>query len=100
MAIAANTLIKVGGGQVVVRNGEILALNPLPIAGLMSDEPLEVVAKRVSQIDTAWNTIGCDIESPFMTMALIALPVIPEIRLTNKGLVNTISQKFINIFES
>ncbi len=100
MAIAANTLIKVGGGQVVVKNGELLALNPLPIAGLMSDEPLEVVAKRVSQIDTAWSTIGCDIESPFMTMALIALPVIPEIRLTNKGLVNTISQKFINIFES
>ena len=54
----------------------------------MSDEPIEVVAKRVSEIDEAWKTIGCPIHSPFMTMALLSLAVIPELRLTNKGLMD------------
>ena len=99
MALAANTLINVGGGQVVVQNGKVLALNPLPIAGLMSDEPIEVVAKRVSEIDEAWKTIGCPIHSPFMTMALLSLAVIPELRLTNKGLMDTVNFQTLPIFD-
>lgn len=97
MALAANTLVACGGGQVVVQNGKILALNPLPIAGLMSDDPIEEVAKRVAAIDAAWKTIGCPIASPFMTMALLSLAVIPELRLTNKGLIDTTSFKPINL---
>lgn len=98
MALAANTLAQCGGGQVVVQNGHILALNPLPVAGLMSEDPIEDVAKRVAQIDEAWKTIGCPIASPFMTMALLSLAVIPELRLTNKGLIDTQSFKPIDLF--
>ncbi|MBE6022354.1 MAG: adenine deaminase [Cellulosilyticum sp.] len=98
MALAANTLASCGGGQVVVQNGKILALNPLPIAGLMSEDPIEEVAKRVSEIDQAWKILGCPIASPFMTMALLSLAVIPELRLTNKGLIDTITFKPINLF--
>lgn len=89
MALAANTLTICGGGQVVVQNGHILALNPLPVAGLMSEDPIEEVAKRVADVDLAWKTIGCPIQSPFMTMALLSLAVIPSLRLTNKGLIDT-----------
>ena len=98
MALAANTLASCGGGQVVVQNGIVLALNPLPIAGLMSDEPIEVVAQRVAKIDEAWKTIGCPIASPFMTMALLSLAVIPELRLTNKGLIDTNTFESISLF--
>ncbi len=66
----------------------------------MSEDPLEVVASRVSAIDNAWKRVGCTIESPFMTMALLALPVIPEIRITNKGLVDTLNHKFISLFDT
>lgn len=98
MALAANTLVSVGGGMVVVKDGEVLALNPLPIAGLMSEDSAEEVARRVAAIDAAWKTLGCSIASPFMTMALLSLAVIPEIRLTNKGLVDTVNFKFLDLF--
>lgn len=98
MALAANTLAKCGGGQVVVQDGQILALNALPIAGLMSEDPLETVASRVAAIDEAWKTIGCDITAPFMTMALLSLAVIPELRLTNRGLINTQTFESISLF--
>ncbi|WP_069998145.1 adenine deaminase [Cellulosilyticum sp. I15G10I2] len=98
MALAANTLAEAGGGMVVVRNGQILALNPLPIAGLMSDDNLETVAARVAHIDEAWKVLGCNMESPFMTMALLSLAVLPELRLTNKGLVDTVNFKLIDLF--
>ncbi len=99
MSLAANTLVATGGGQVVVCEGNILALNPLPIAGLMSDDPIEVVATRVVAIDKAWQSIGCSLHSPFMTMALLSLAVIPEIRLTNKGLINTATFEILPIFD-
>lgn len=98
MALAANTLIQAGGGMVVVQNGKILALNPLPIAGLMSEDSAHKVAQRTAQIDAAWKALECPIVSPFMTMALLSLAVIPELRLTNKGLVNTITFEQIDLF--
>lgn len=98
MALAANTLIAVGGGMVVVQDGKVLALNPLPIAGLMSEDPASEVAMRTAQIDEAWKILECSIVSPFMTMALLSLAVIPELRLTNKGLVNTITFEQIDLF--
>ncbi|WP_330400970.1 adenine deaminase [Sporanaerobium hydrogeniformans] len=78
MALAANTLAEVGGGMVVVKDGKVLALNPLPIAGLMSEDPAQEVAARVDQIDKAWQSLGCHKVSPFMTMALISLAVLPS----------------------
>ncbi len=98
MALAGNTLAKVGGGMVAVRDGKVLALLPLPIAGLMCQEPAEEVAKKVEELDKAWKELGCDLVSPFMTMSLIALAVLPELRLTNRGLVDTINFKLVDLF--
>jgi adenine deaminase len=90
MAFAGNTLVEAGGGMVVVRDGAVLALVPLPIAGLMSQEPVEVVNEEVQALAKAWQELGCDLPSPFMTMSILALPVIPELRITNRGLVDTV----------
>lgn len=97
MALAGNKLAVVGGGMIAVRDGEVLALLPLPIAGLMSDRPLAEVANSVAELDKAWKALGCNLVSPFMTMALIALAVLPELRLTNRGLVDTISFGFVDL---
>lgn len=97
MALAGNTLAECGGGMVAVKNGKVIALNPLPIAGLITDEPAEIVANRVHEIEKAWKELGCNLVSPFMTMALLSLAVLPELRLTNKGLVDTINFKFVDL---
>ena len=82
-----------------VADGKVLALVPLPIAGLMSDRTVEDVAGLISRLDTAWKEIGCVINSPFMTMALIPLACLPELRLTNRGLVDCRSFRFVDLFE-
>lgn len=94
MAIAANALIECGGGLVAVQNGKILGKVPLPIAGLMSDEPLELMSKKVESLEKAWADMGCALPSPFMTMALIPLACLPETRLTNRGLVDCRTFRF------
>lgn len=86
MAFAANELAKLGGGMIAVLDGQVLASVPMVIAGLMSDQPLDVVVKEVQALEEAWKTLGCTLNAPFMTFSLIALPVIPEIRITNRGL--------------
>jgi len=95
MALAGNTLAENDGGMIVVKNGSILAVLPLPIAGLMSDRPVEEVSEMVAQLDEAWKELGCKLVSPFMTMALISLPVLPELRLTNRGLVDCLNFKLL-----
>jgi adenine deaminase len=90
MAFAGNKLAEIGGGMVAVRDGEVLALVSLPIGGLMSQEPVEVVNEQVQALAQAWKELGCDLASPFMTMSILALPVIPELRITNRGLVDTV----------
>ncbi len=54
----------------------------------MSDEPVEEVQSNVDRLAQAWKALGCQLASPFMTMALLSLPVIPELRITNRGLVD------------
>ncbi len=98
MALAANTLIECGGGLCAVADGKVLALVPLPIAGLMSDEPVETVAALIDNLDAAWKEMGCTINSPYMTMALIPLACLPELRLTNRGLVDCRVFRFVDLF--
>ena len=98
MALAANTLIECGGGMCAVADGKVLALVPLPIAGLMSDHPVEEVADMVDELDAAWKKMGCVINSPYMTMAIIPLACLPELRLTNRGLVDCRSFQFTDLF--
>lgn len=95
MALAANTLIQCGGGMTAVREGRVLGTVPLPIAGLMSDKPAEEMSRAVERLEQAWKEIGCSMRSPFMTMALIPLACLPELRLTNRGLVDVTQFKFV-----
>lgn len=88
MALAANTLIECGGGLVAVRDGKILGKVALPIAGLMSDKPLEEMSETVEELEKAWKEMGCKLPSPFMTMSIIPLACLPELRLTNRGIVD------------
>ncbi len=98
MALAANTLIQCGGGMVVVADGEVLGLVELPIAGLMDDLEAEQMSKKVHGLEDAWAQIGCAMPSPFMTMALIPLACLPELRLTNRGLVDCTKFEFVDLF--
>ncbi|MBS3989694.1 MAG: adenine deaminase [Dethiobacter sp.] len=98
MAMAGNILAEHGGGMVAVLAGEVLALVALPVAGLMSNRPVKEVAAAVSSLAKAWRTLGCKLVSPFMTMALLSLPVIPELRLTNRGLINVAAFSFVSLF--
>lgn len=88
MALAANTLGRVGGGQVVVRDGEVIALVELPIAGLMSDEPAEVVVGKAADLLRGFRDCGCTLNNPNMPLSLLALVVIPDLRISDKGLVD------------
>lgn len=97
MALAANTLINCGGGMCAVQNGKVLGLVELPLAGLMNVKSAEEMSRKVENLDKAWKEIGCDIVSPFMTMALIPLACLPELRLTNKGLVDCIKFTFAEL---
>lgn len=95
MALAANALVESGGGMAVAADGKVLGVVPLPIAGLMNDKPLEEMAQLVEDLDNSWKAIGCDLVSPFMTMALLNLACLPELRLTNKGLVDCVNFSFV-----
>ena len=88
MRAAAAALVELGGGQVVVADGQVIAELPLPIAGLMSDEPLETVAAAAAGLDRAAAALGCRLPAPFMTLSFLALPVIPHLKLTDRGLVD------------
>lgn len=98
MALAANTLIQCGGGMAVVSGGRVLGTVPLPIAGLMNDRPVEEMSRIVDGLSDAWREIGCEAGSPFMTMALIPLACLPELRLTNRGLVDCTTFRFVPLF--
>lgn len=98
MALAGNTLAQAGGGMVVVLEGKVLSLLKLPIAGLMSDKPVREVSGKVAEIAAGWKALGCSLESPFMTLSLLSLPVIPKLRLTNRGLVDVEIFKFVDLF--
>jgi adenine deaminase len=97
MAIAANALIECGGGLVAVKNGKILGQVSLPVAGLMSEKPLEEMSKEVETLEHAWVEMGCALPSPFMTMALIPLACLPELRITNRGLVDCRTFNFVDL---
>ena len=98
MYVAAVELVKSQGGKVVVNNGEVISKLPLPIAGLMSDKGFNYVLEKCSELNVAAQSIGCTLEDPFMTMAFMSLPVIPELKITDKGLFDTNKFNFVDIF--
>ena len=99
MYTAAVELIKSQGGKIVVNNGEVLAHLPLPVAGLISDADFNTVIEKSMQLNNAAKEIGCKIDDPFMAMGFLSLPVIPELKITDKGVFDTTKFDFVDIFE-
>ncbi len=87
MLLAVEELARVGGGQTVVKDGEVLVTLPLPVGGIMSDLSAEEVAAREEELIRAYRSVGGIREDPFMELSFLALSVIPELKLTPKGLV-------------
>ncbi len=100
MAAAANRLSNVGGGISVWKDGAELALVELPIAGLMSDEPAKDVARKADQMVRAMHDCGCTLNNAYMQHSLLALVVIPEIRISDLGLVDVTKFQLTPLFES
>ncbi len=88
MARAANRLGEIEGGFVVVQGGEVLAELALPVAGLMSLESFEVVRDRLIDLRAAAKSLGVGLQEPFLQLAFLALPVIPALKITDRGLVD------------
>jgi adenine deaminase len=88
MAYAANRLGEIEGGFVVVRDGEVLAELALPVAGLISLERFEVVRDRLIDLRAAAKSLGVGLQEPFLQLAFLALPVIPALKITDRGLVD------------
>ncbi|MEL6103961.1 MAG: adenine deaminase [Pseudomonadota bacterium] len=99
MALAANRLAEVGGGVTVFADGKELALVELPIAGLMSDQPACEVAAKADQMVEAMKQCGCTLNNAYMQHSLLALVVIPELRISDLGLVDVRSFEFIPVLE-
>ena len=98
MRVAVTAIADMGGGQVAVAGQVVLAACPLPIAGLMSDRPLEEVSDQIEALTRAAHTLGCTLPDPLMTMSFLALPVIPKLKLTDMGLVDVDRFDFVPLF--
>lgn len=94
---AARAIEGMGGGQVVVEAGAPIASLALPIGGLMTDEPVEDVARQVRVLEQAAARLGCSLPDPFMTLSFLALPVIPELKLTDLGLVDVGQMRIVPV---
>ena len=99
MAAAANRLGEVGGGVTVWKDGDELALVELPIAGLMSDSPAAEVAAKADEMVNAMETCGCTLNNAYMQHSLLALVVIPELRISDLGLVDVTKFELTDLFE-
>ncbi len=98
--LSIQRLKAMGGGLVTVSNQKVLADLPLPIAGLMADAPVPEVHQHLKTLLRSAQSLGCKLPDPFMTLSFLALPVIPELKLTDKGLVDVTKFKIVPLFGS
>jgi len=98
MYAALDELIRVGGGLAVARDGKPAAVLPLPVAGLMSTDPLPAVRRRLDRLTAAARGMGCMLHDPFMTLSFLALPVIPRLKLSDRGLIDVQRFAFVPLF--
>jgi adenine deaminase len=98
MKAAVAAVAEMGGGQVAVASGKVLAACQLPIAGLMSDRPLKEVRDQVAALTRVAHELGCTLPDPLMTLSFLALPVIPALKLTDKGLVDVTTFEIVPLF--
>jgi len=98
MAKAANRLGEIGGGVVLFSKGRELALVGMPIAGLMSDERAEVVAAKADKLVKAMRAMGCSLNNAYMQHSLLALVVIPELRISDVGIIDVRTFEKVDLF--
>ena len=98
MALAANRLGEVGGGVVVFSRGKQRALIEMPIAGLMSDERAEIVAAKAERLSEAMRQLGCTLNNAVMQHSLLALIVIPELRISDTGIIDVTRFERVELF--
>jgi adenine deaminase len=97
MKVALNALIESGGGFSVVQGGAVQALLPLPFGGLMSGKSATELTRELRKMHAASRAIGCELPEPFLQLAFLSLPVIPSLKLTDKGLVDVDQFKMIDV---
>jgi adenine deaminase len=95
---AVKAVEKMGGGLAAMKDGKVLAALPLPIAGLMSDLPLKDVAQGWEEMRKAARNLGCKLLEPYMVLSFLALPVIPELKITDRGLVDVTKFTHVPLF--
>jgi len=88
MRAAIRAVARAGGGLAVTRGADVLALLELPVAGLMSTEPIEDVARALDDVVVAARSLGSTLRDPFMAMSFLGLEVIPALKITDQGLVD------------
>jgi adenine deaminase len=98
MMAAARLVGRMRGGLAVAVGGEMVAALPLPVAGLMSDQPIEIVRDGLDRLLAASRDLGATLPNPFMSLSFLALPVIPHLKLTDKGLVDVDDFQIVPLF--
>ena len=98
MAVAVAEVVAMGGGIAAAAGGRIAARLPLPVAGLMSLEPVQAVSAAMDRLVRAAHDLGSALKDPFMTLSFLALPVIPELKITDRGLVDVLQFRHVGLF--
>ncbi|MDI6885039.1 MAG: adenine deaminase [archaeon] len=98
MAFACNRLQEIGGGIVLCTGSEVMSELALPIAGLMSDKALDYVAQKQRELEENISELGCKLKAPFITLSFLALPVIPKLKITDRGLVDVEKREIVSTF--
>ncbi len=97
MAVAVNEVARLNGGLSVACDGVILNSMELPIGGLMSEKTAEEVMSQLDVLNADAKELGCEMEAPFMSLSFISLPTVPDLRLTDLGLVGVLEHKLIEL---
>lgn len=95
MAVAVNEIARLHGGGAVANNGTIIDSMPLVLGGLMSDQPAETVMKEIDRLNDSARSLGNQMDAPFMALSFISLPTVPELGLTDKGLIDVLKHEII-----
>jgi adenine deaminase len=95
---AIQQLEKIQGGQIAVADGKVLAVLPLPIAGLVTDQPLAKAMKLIDDLNAAAHALGCGLAAPFMALSFLALSPIPSLKLTDQGLIDAANLRKTSLF--
>jgi adenine deaminase len=98
MRAAVSEIVGMGGGLAAADAGRVVGRLPLPVGGLMSDEPIQTVHEQLNGLLAAAQRLGAVPQDPFMTLSFMALPVIPELKITDRGLVDVGRFEFVPLF--